>query len=66
MNATNRSQNSGIVRGCGWQKIGAIVNLGAYYLVGIPCALLFTFDFGLGGKVRTIYTLSSLLLFLLF
>eukprot|EP00261_Vitis_vinifera_P040683 XP_019081926.1 PREDICTED: protein DETOXIFICATION 17-like isoform X2 [Vitis vinifera] len=41
---------SGIVRGCGWQKIGAIVNLGAYYLVGIPCALLFTFDFGLGGK----------------
>nr|CAN63544.1 hypothetical protein VITISV_035001 [Vitis vinifera] len=43
---------SGIVRGCGWQKIGAIVNLGAYYLVGIPCALLFTFDFGLGGKAK--------------
>eukprot|EP00257_Ricinus_communis_P026545 XP_025013959.1 protein DETOXIFICATION 16 isoform X1 [Ricinus communis] len=41
---------SGIARGCGWQDIGAYVNLGAYYLVGIPCALILTFIFQFGGK----------------
>ncbi|XP_048330181.2 protein DETOXIFICATION 16-like [Ziziphus jujuba] len=41
---------SGTVRGCGWQKIGAYVNLGSYYLVGIPIAVLFAFVFHTGGK----------------
>ncbi|KAI8017827.1 Protein DETOXIFICATION 16 [Camellia lanceoleosa] len=41
---------SGTVRGCGWQKVGAFVNLGAYYLVGLPCAIIFTFALHLGGK----------------
>ncbi|XP_059659112.1 protein DETOXIFICATION 16-like [Cornus florida] len=41
---------SGIARGCGWQKIGAFVNLGAYYFVGLPCAIILTFVFHLGGK----------------
>lgn len=41
---------SGTARGCGWQKIGAVANLGAYYLVGVPCALLLAFFFRLGGK----------------
>lgn len=41
----------GTVRGCGWQKIGAYVNLGSYYLVGIPIAVLFAFVFHTGGKV---------------
>ncbi|XP_022135301.1 protein DETOXIFICATION 16-like isoform X2 [Momordica charantia] len=41
---------SGTARGCGWQKIGAWVNLGAYYLVGLPCAIIFTFVFHFGGK----------------
>ncbi|KAI3881360.1 hypothetical protein MKW92_000494 [Papaver armeniacum] len=36
--------------GCGWQKIGAFVNLGAYYLVGIPSSLLFAFVLHMGGK----------------
>uniref|UniRef100_I1P666 Protein DETOXIFICATION n=1 Tax=Oryza glaberrima TaxID=4538 RepID=I1P666_ORYGL len=40
---------SGVARGCGWQKVGAIVNLGAYYLVGIPAALCFAFVYHLGG-----------------
>ncbi|XBH94390.1 hypothetical protein VPH35_085177 [Triticum aestivum] len=40
---------SGIVRGCGLQRIGASVNLSAYYLVGIPAALCFAFVFHLGG-----------------
>ncbi|KAM1098592.1 hypothetical protein ACFX19_016086 [Malus domestica] len=41
---------SGTARGCRWQKIGAYVNLGAYYLVGIPLAILMAFVFHAGGK----------------
>ncbi|XP_050223060.1 protein DETOXIFICATION 16-like [Mercurialis annua] len=41
---------SGVARGCGWQKMGAYVNLGAYYLVGVPCAIVLTFVFHFGGK----------------
>jgi len=40
---------SGVARGCGWQKIGACVNLGAYYLIGIPAAFCFAFVYHLGG-----------------
>ncbi|KAF8399057.1 hypothetical protein HHK36_014923 [Tetracentron sinense] len=41
---------SGVVRGCGWQKTGAFVNLGAYYLVGIPFSVFLTFVLHGGGK----------------
>ncbi|XP_051127150.1 protein DETOXIFICATION 14-like [Andrographis paniculata] len=41
---------SGVVRGCGWQHIGAYVNLGSYYLVGTPVALLLAFVFHLNGR----------------
>ncbi|XP_050218408.1 protein DETOXIFICATION 16-like isoform X2 [Mercurialis annua] len=41
---------SGTCRGCGWQKLGAIINLGAYYLIGIPCSILFAFVYNFGGK----------------
>ncbi|XP_059636265.1 protein DETOXIFICATION 16-like [Cornus florida] len=41
---------SGTARGCGRQKIGAIVNLGAYYLIGIPSAILLAFVYHFGGK----------------
>ncbi|KAM6593603.1 hypothetical protein CsatA_001306 [Cannabis sativa] len=41
---------SGTCRGCGWQKIGAYVNLGSYYLVGIPSAVLMAFVLHVGGK----------------
>ncbi|EEF29854.1 conserved hypothetical protein [Ricinus communis] len=34
---------SGIARGCGWQKLGAYVNLVSFYLVGIPCAVILAF-----------------------
>ncbi|PAN37695.1 hypothetical protein PAHAL_7G115000 [Panicum hallii] len=40
---------SGVARGCGWQKLGACVNLGAYYLIGIPAAFCFAFLYHLGG-----------------
>lgn len=41
---------SGITRGCGRQKIGAFINLGAYYFVGIPMAIFLAFFQGIGGK----------------
>ncbi|KAK4410835.1 protein DETOXIFICATION 16 [Sesamum angolense] len=43
---------SGTIRGCGWQKIGAFINLGSYYLVGIPTAILLAFVFHIGGRAR--------------
>ncbi|XP_010516582.1 PREDICTED: protein DETOXIFICATION 15-like [Camelina sativa] len=41
---------SGVARGYGWQKIGAFVNLGSYYLVGVPFGLLLGFHFHVGGR----------------
>ncbi|KAH0698268.1 hypothetical protein KY289_015750 [Solanum tuberosum] len=41
---------SGIARGSGWQIIGAYVNLGAFYLVGIPVASLLCFVVNLKAK----------------
>ncbi|XP_031477788.1 protein DETOXIFICATION 12-like [Nymphaea colorata] len=42
---------SGVVRGCGRQDLGAYVNLGAFYLLGVPvaCVLGFYFHFGAIG-----------------
>ncbi|KAL4310685.1 hypothetical protein GQ457_01G053790 [Hibiscus cannabinus] len=41
---------AGIVRGIGWQHIGAYINVGAYYLEGIPTGVVCAFVFGLRGK----------------
>ncbi|GMP83544.1 hypothetical protein CsSME_00037420 [Camellia sinensis var. sinensis] len=41
---------SGVARGCGWQHIGAYVNLGAFYLCGIPIAAVLAFWVQLRGK----------------
>ncbi|XP_061337363.1 protein DETOXIFICATION 8-like isoform X2 [Gastrolobium bilobum] len=50
---------SGIARGGGFQQIGAYVNLGAYYLVGIPIALLLGFHLKLRAKGLWMGTLSG-------
>ncbi|KAK9066929.1 hypothetical protein SSX86_014253 [Deinandra increscens subsp. villosa] len=41
---------SGVARGSGWQHIGAYINLGSYYLVGVPMALVLGFVVNLKGK----------------
>ncbi|KAF9669525.1 hypothetical protein SADUNF_Sadunf14G0116600 [Salix dunnii] len=41
---------SGVAVGCGWQAFVAYVNVGCYYLVGIPFGTLFGFYFNLGAK----------------
>ena len=42
----------GTTRGCGWQKFGAYVNLGSYYLVGLPSAIVLNFVIHIGGKAK--------------
>lgn len=34
---------AGVSRGCGWQHLAAMTNLVAFYLVGMPLAILFAF-----------------------
>ncbi|PNX75755.1 MATE efflux family protein DTX1-like, partial [Trifolium pratense] len=33
----------GVARGSGWQHVGAYVNLGAFYLVGVPIGVVLGF-----------------------
>lgn len=42
---------SGVAVGCGWQALVAYINVGCYYIIGIPvgCLLGFKFDFGVKG-----------------
>ncbi|KAE8648802.1 protein DETOXIFICATION 10 [Cucumis sativus] len=41
---------SGVIRGCGWQRVGAYINLGAFYLCGNPAAIALGFWAHLGGR----------------
>jgi len=45
-----RILETGIARGCGWQHIGAFINLGAYYLVATPLAVVLCFVLHLGSR----------------
>nr|XP_043607363.1 protein DETOXIFICATION 26-like isoform X4 [Erigeron canadensis] len=40
----------GVALGCGWQSQVAIVNLGSYYVVGVPLGVILEQFFGLGIK----------------
>ncbi|XP_063936899.1 protein DETOXIFICATION 3 isoform X3 [Daucus carota subsp. sativus] len=53
---------SGVARGVGWQHLGAYVNLGAFFLCGIPMACVLAFVFHWRGKgLWTGLTTASLL-----
>ncbi|XP_042480925.1 protein DETOXIFICATION 40-like [Macadamia integrifolia] len=41
---------SGVAVGCGWQAFVAYVNVGCYYVVGIPLGVLLGFKFNFGAK----------------
>ncbi|GLT52619.1 hypothetical protein SLA2020_259500 [Shorea laevis] len=41
---------SGVAVGCGWQAFVAYVNVGCYYVVGIPLGCVLGFKFDLGAK----------------
>ncbi|OMO99840.1 Multi antimicrobial extrusion protein [Corchorus olitorius] len=53
---------SGIARGCGWQKIGAYINLGSYYIVGTPLSVGLAFVFRLGVKRQVVFTHDNALI----
>ncbi|KAL0463517.1 UNVERIFIED_CONTAM: protein DETOXIFICATION 12 [Sesamum latifolium] len=50
---------SGVARGCGWQHIGAYINLAAFYLFGIPIAATLAFWLDVRGKGLWIGILSG-------
>ncbi|GLJ19096.1 hypothetical protein SUGI_0342940 [Cryptomeria japonica] len=41
---------SGVAVGCGWQALVAYINVGCYYIIGIPLGCLLGFKFDLGAK----------------
>ncbi|CAN8240812.1 unnamed protein product [Cochlearia groenlandica] len=41
---------SGVAVGCGWQAFVAYVNIGCYYVVGIPIGFVLGFTYDLGAK----------------
>ena len=43
---------AGVAVGCGWQAFVAYVNVGCYYVVGVPLGVLLGFTFDLGAKVE--------------
>ncbi|KAL8052934.1 hypothetical protein ABFS82_05G037900 [Erythranthe guttata] len=50
---------AGVARGCGWQDIGAYINLAAFYLFGIPIAGILSFWFSFRGKGLWVGVLSG-------
>jgi Na+-driven multidrug efflux pump len=42
--------SAGVARGCGWQHIGASVNLAALYLCGVPVAAILGYWFQLKAR----------------
>ncbi|GMY31852.1 protein DETOXIFICATION 18-like [Fagus crenata] len=41
---------SGVARGCGWQHLAVFVNLGTFYCIGVPIAILLGFKMKLKAK----------------
>jgi hypothetical protein len=44
----------GVAVGCGWQAFVAYVNVGCYYLIGVPVGVVLGFTFDLGAKVGSL------------
>ena len=42
----------GVAIGAGWQHVVAYINIGCYYLVGLPAGILLGFKFNLGVEVK--------------
>ncbi|WVZ13462.1 hypothetical protein V8G54_011028 [Vigna mungo] len=42
----------GVARGCGWQKLGAYINLGSCYILGVPFSVVSSFVFHLKGQAE--------------
>ncbi|KAF3778993.1 DETOXIFICATION 33 protein [Nymphaea thermarum] len=45
---------SGVAVGAGWQAVIAYINIGCYYIVGLPAGILLGFKFNLGVEVNSL------------
>ncbi|PWZ25592.1 E3 ubiquitin-protein ligase CCNB1IP1 [Zea mays] len=45
----------GVARGCGWQHLAAWTNLVAFYVIGLPLAILFGFTLAFQTKVQYLF-----------
>ena len=52
---------AGVAVGSGWQKYVAYINLGCYYLIGVPLGFIMGWAFDLGVKVKLKSSLSILI-----
>ena len=48
----------GVAVGSGWQSYVAYINLGCYYLIGVPFGFLMGWGFHLGVMVSTIFIIT--------
>ena len=44
-------RSTGVARGCGWQHVVTVINLGTFYLIGMPIAAFCGFKLKLYAKV---------------
>lgn len=49
--SSSSSYFQGVAVGCGWQAFVAYVNVGCYYVIGVPLGAVLGFKFDLGAKV---------------
>ncbi|XWS14628.1 hypothetical protein CRYUN_Cryun35bG0025500 [Craigia yunnanensis] len=49
---------SGVAVGAGWQSLVAYINIGCYYIVGLPAGILLGFTFGFGVMVTLLCLFS--------
>ncbi|MED6136438.1 hypothetical protein PIB30_056132 [Stylosanthes scabra] len=56
-----QSALSGIASGCGWQQIGAYINLASFYLAGVPCSVLLAFLAHMNAKGLWLGIISAFL-----
>ncbi|XP_048601673.1 protein DETOXIFICATION 19-like isoform X3 [Brassica napus] len=53
---TVQSVLSGVARGCGWQRVVTLINLGTFYQIGMPSAAFCGFKLKLYAKVLSYET----------
>jgi MATE family multidrug resistance protein len=56
---------SGVARGCGWQRLATVINLGTFYLIGMPISVLCGFKLKLHAKVNVRLSYETFKRFLL-
>jgi Na+-driven multidrug efflux pump len=49
----------GVAVGSGWQALVAYVNVGSYYIIGVPVGVLLGWIFSLGVLVRSIQAVRN-------